>query len=94
MQFLRTVFWVVLAVIAVVFAIANQQLVEVHLSGFIWNPPLWFALLVAFLLGLLPAWAFHRATRWNLKRKLEAATRAFGTVDTPQPPLPVQPPTP
>lgn len=89
MQFLRTVFWVVLAVVAVIFAIANQQLVEVHLSGFIWNPPLWFALLVAFLLGLVPAFALHRATRWNLKRKLDAATRAF----TPAPaPLPSEPP--
>ncbi len=89
MQFLRTVFWVVLAVIAVIFAIANQQLVEVHLSGVIWNPPLWFALFAAFLLGLVPALALLRATRWNLKRKLDAATRAF----TPAPPpLPPEPP--
>jgi uncharacterized integral membrane protein len=91
MQFLRTIFWVVLAVVAVVFAIGNQQLVEVHVLGFIWNPPLWFALLVAFLVGLIPALAVHRATRWNLKRKLDAATRAF----TPAPlvtPLPPEPP--
>ena len=90
MQFLRTVFWVVLAVVAVIFAVANQQLVEVHLSGFIWNPPLWFALLVAFLLGLIPALALHRATRWNLKRKLDAATRAFAP--PPVTPLPAEPP--
>lgn len=91
MQFLRTVFWVVLAVIAVVFAIANQQLVEVHALGFIWNPPLWFALLAAFLVGLVPALALHRATRWNLRRKLDAATRAFTSPPTPAEPPPITP---
>ena len=86
MQFLRTIFWVVLAVIAVVFANGNQQLVEIHVLGFIWNPPLWFALFAAFLIGLIPGLALYRATRWNLTRKLDAATRAFAT----PPPVPPQ----
>lgn len=94
MQFLRTVFWVVLAVVAVIFAFNNWVIVSVHLWGdLILDSPLPVLLLVAFLVGLLPVLAFHRATSWNLRRKLDAATRAFGTTDMPPPSLPSEQPT-
>ena len=75
MQFLRTVFWVVVAVLGVMFAMANNEVVEINLGAFIWSPPLWFPVLCAFCLGLIPTWLFHRATRWSLIRKLDAANR-------------------
>ncbi|MDB5700081.1 MAG: hypothetical protein JWL66_280 [Sphingomonadales bacterium] len=76
MQFLRTVFWVVIAVLAVIFAFGNWVDVKVHLWGDIesvWKLP--FLLLAVFLLGLLPPWLLHRFTRWSLRRKLETANR-------------------
>ncbi len=78
MQFLRTVFWVVLAVAGVIFAFNNGQRVDVIFWGDITiNTPLWMVALLAFLLGLLPILILHRATRWNLNRKLDAANRTL-----------------
>ncbi|AYJ87595.1 DUF1049 domain-containing protein [Sphingomonas paeninsulae] len=76
MQFLRTVFWVVIAVLAVIFAFNNWVPVTVHLWSDIeaeWKLPV--LLLAVFLLGLLPPWILHRVTRWSLRRKLETANR-------------------
>ncbi len=76
MQFLRTVFWVVLAVLGVIFAFNNGKSVEVILwSDISIITPLWMVALLSFLVGLLPILILHRATRWNLNRKLEAANR-------------------
>ena len=76
MQFLRTVFWVVLAVVIVLFSAQNSHTVQVFLwGGLYWNPPLWAVVVTAFTLGLLPTLLLHRATRWSLNRKLEAANR-------------------
>jgi lipopolysaccharide assembly protein A len=76
MQFLRTVFWVVLAVLGVIFAFNNGQRVDVMIWGDIaFNMPLWLVALLSFLIGLLPVLILHRATRWSLKRKLDAANR-------------------
>lgn len=78
MQFLRTVFWVVLALFVGYFCWANQQRVQVNLwGGIAWYPPLWFAMICAFLVGLVPVAILHRATRWNLRRKLETANRSI-----------------
>jgi len=78
MQFLRTVFWVVLAVLGVIFSFNNWQVVSVKLwSDIVVDTPLPMLLLVVFLLGLLPVLILHRATRWNLNRKLEAANRTL-----------------
>lgn len=76
MQFLRTVFWVVLAVIGVIFSFNNWQIVSIKLWGdIIVDTPLPILLFVVFMLGLLPTLILHRATRWNLNRKLEVANR-------------------
>lgn len=76
MQFLRTVFWVVLAVLGVIFSFNNGQRVDVVVWGdVIFNMPLWFVVLLSFLTGLLPVLILHRATRWSLRRKLEAVNR-------------------
>lgn len=93
MQFLRTVFWVVLAVVAVIFAFNNWVVVSVHLWGdLILDSPLPVLLFATFLIGLIPGLLLHRATRWNLGRKLDAATRAFGTTDATPPSLPAEQP--
>jgi lipopolysaccharide assembly protein A len=86
MQFLRTVFWVVLAVVGVMFAFANSQRVTVSLwSDLVVDTPLWMVALVAFLAGFLPMAILHRTTRWTLRRRLDSANRALTeTAVTPQ----------
>ena len=81
MQFLRTLFWVVLAVVGVIFAIANRRIVEVYLwSDIVVDMPLWLVALISFLVGLVPMLVLHRATRWSLRRRLDSANRALGDV--------------
>ncbi|MGE0774463.1 MAG: lipopolysaccharide assembly protein LapA domain-containing protein [Sphingomonadaceae bacterium] len=100
MHFLRTLFWVVIAVVAVVFSIRNWTPVVVHLwGGLDADIKLPVLLLIFFLIGFLPWFTIHKATRWQLKRKLETVQRALeqerernaSTVvaaDQPPPPLP------
>ena len=78
MQFLRTVFWVVLAVLGVIFSFNNWQIVSIKLwSDIVVDTPLPILLLVVFMLGLVPVLFLHRATRWSLNRKLDAANRSL-----------------
>ena len=78
MQFLKTLFWIVLTVIAVAFAFKNWAPVEVLLWGnIVVEVKLPILLLAAFLLGLVPMFILHRATRWRLRRRLENAQRAI-----------------
>jgi lipopolysaccharide assembly protein A len=76
MQFLRTVFWVVLAVLGVIFSFNNWQIVSIKLWGdIVVDTPLPILMFGVFMLGLLPTLILHRATRWNLNRKLDSANR-------------------
>jgi lipopolysaccharide assembly protein A len=78
MQFLRTLFWVVLAVVAMVFAMRNWVPVTVALwGGLLVEAKLPVLIYGAFLLGLLPTYAWHRAARWRLRRRIESQERAL-----------------
>ncbi len=93
MQFLRTVFWVILAVLGVVFAFNNSQIVTISLwRDIVVDTPLWMVALVSFLLGALPTLILYRATKWNLKRRLESANRALVDTQATTPPPPSIPP--
>jgi uncharacterized integral membrane protein len=90
MQFLKTIFWVAVLVLAVIFAMnpLNQIRVLVGVFGITGiDTPLWTALLVAFLAGLLPTMIWNRIIRWNLRRRLDSAQRALsqqtGALPTP-----------
>ncbi|TVV72811.1 lipopolysaccharide assembly protein LapA domain-containing protein [Sphingomonas solaris] len=77
MQFLRTLFSVMVAVVAVIFSIRNWTTVTIHLWGGIdADVKLPVMLAIAFLIGLVPTFILHRATRWRLRRRLETAERA------------------
>ena len=79
MQFLKTLFWIVLTVIAVAFAFKNWTPVTVLLWGnIVVDVKLPVLLFTAFLLGLLPMFILHRASRWRLRRKLEHVERTRG----------------
>ena len=89
MQVVRVIVWVLLLTALLVFSFAN------------WDPPvtvkIWRNLVVetkipaivviSFLVGFVPMWLIHRASKWQLKRPippLEATPRAAS-----QTPLPV-----
>ena len=98
MQFLRTAFWVVLAIIIMIFSFANWTPVTINLwGGLQLDTKLPVLVVVAFLAGSLPFWALHKATRWRLRRKLDTAERALAAVTPtayaqPSPPAPPSPP--
>jgi putative membrane protein len=76
MQFLKTLFWVVLAVVLVLFARENWVPVEVKLwSGLIAEVKLPFLVLVFFLLGFLPTYLIYRGRLWTLRRQLTRPER-------------------
>jgi hypothetical protein len=78
MQFLKGLFWFLLAVLIVVFAFANWTTVPIHLwGGLIADVNLPLLLLVMFLLGLVPTWLYHHAVRWRLRNRMVAMDRTI-----------------
>lgn len=85
MQFLKTAFWVILAVAIALFSKANWY-VQPTYNGYV-PIKLWeewvidvrlpVLIVVAFLLGLLPMWAFARVSRWGIRRRLQTAEQAL-----------------
>ena len=88
MQFLKTAFWVVLAVALALFCKANWVSVSVKLWGdMVADTKLPVLVVGAFLLGAIPFWIMARATRWRLKKRLESAERALVSATTSTVPL-------
>ena len=72
MQFLKTLFWVILAVVLVLFARANWTMVTLDLWGGLQaDVKLPVLVIGAFLLGFVPTLVIYRARLWSLKRRLE-----------------------
>lgn len=94
MQFLKTLFWIVLAVLVALFSYHNWSVVTISLwSGLRLDTKLPVLVIGAFLLGLIPALIIHHANRWQMRRRLEAAERSLadlrGPVDTAAPASPL-----
>ena len=87
MNFLRTLFWVVVAVSLAIFANRNWNDVIINLWGNIQaDVKLPFLLLLTFLLGFLPPYLVMRSRVWGLKRKLALAERpSVPPIAAPQP---------
>lgn len=76
MQFLKTLFWVVLAVVVVLFARENWNAVSLSLwAGLIVEVKLPALLGAAFLLGFLPMYLVYRGRLWTLRRRLQQPER-------------------
>lgn len=76
MQFLKTLFWVLLAVVLALFASRNWSDVTLSLWGDIQaDTKIPILLLLFFLLGFLPTWLMMRARIWSMRRRLEALER-------------------
>ena len=76
MNFLRTLFWVVVAVSLAIFANRNWSDVTLNLWGNIQaDVKLPFLLLLVFLIGFVPVYLLMRSRVWSLKRKVALAER-------------------
>jgi hypothetical protein len=86
MSFLKTLFWIVVAVTVALFCVNNWTIVGVNLwNGMILETKLPLLLAFFFLLGLLPPLLLWQAARYRLRRQ--------ATVSPTPPPLPVTEPT-
>lgn len=76
MQFLKTLFWVVVAVSLAIFANRNWNDVTISLWGSLQaDVKLPILLLMTFLVGFLPVFLILRGRIWSLRRKLALAER-------------------
>jgi hypothetical protein len=97
MHIIRSIVWVLLLVAFVIFSMANW---EPGITVRIWQnlvveTKLPAVVIVAFLIGLVPMWLVHRATRWTLQRRvnaLENAARTAAMAPPPPPPSPAESP--
>lgn len=84
MQFLKTLFWVVIAVFLAVLATRNWHDVTLSLWGDIQADiklPVLLALM--FLIGFLPPFLILRARIWTLRKRIEAHERDRAAVEAP-----------
>ena len=76
MQFLKTLFWVLIAVVVALFASRNWSDVTLNLWGDIQaDIKLPVLLLIIFLIGFLPTWLILRARIWSHRRRIDAMER-------------------
>ncbi|WP_438731297.1 LapA family protein [Parasphingorhabdus sp. DH2-15] len=73
MQFIKTLFWVLLAVLLVAFSYNNW----VNVTVLIWDQTLLdtklpILVIGSFLLGFLPMWLVYRTGRWRMKRRIDS----------------------
>jgi lipopolysaccharide assembly protein A len=98
MQFLKYLFWCLLAFLAAVFSFGNWTSVEVHLwGGLIALVNLPFLLLITFLLGLVPMLLYHLTVRYRLRQRLTTTERTVESLRlaaAPPPAAPGEPVTP
>ncbi len=82
MHFLKTLFWVLVAVLVVLFASRNWTDVTLNLWADIQaDVKIPVLLLIIFLLGFLPTWLVMRTRLWSHRRRLEALERSrLGTM--------------
>ena len=86
MQFLKTLFWALVAALAVLFGARNWADVSLNLWGDIQaDIKIPLLLLAVFLLGVLPTWRIMRAKLWSAQRRLDALERQNATPVTAAP---------
>ena len=80
MQFLRTTFWVAIAVILAIVASHNWRDVTLDLWGNIEvDVKMPVLLILFFLIGFLPPFLILRARLWQMRRRLDSLERAHAT---------------
>lgn len=73
MQIVRTILWVMLACAIMLFSFLNWTPVEVTLwDGLLVETKVPALVILAFLLGILPMWLYHRSVKWGLDRRIRS----------------------
>jgi putative membrane protein len=79
MQIVRTIVWVLLLVVLLIFSINNWNPVEVKIwEGLVLETKIPALVVISFLIGLIPMWLLHRGKTFYLQRRigsLETAAR-------------------
>jgi lipopolysaccharide assembly protein A len=76
LRFLKTLLWIVIAVLVTLFAARNWRDVTIDLWGNLQaDIKIPLLMLVAFLIGLLPTWLVFRAKLWTLTNRVSALQR-------------------
>lgn len=76
MHFLKTLFWVVLAVIVVIFSLRNWAPVPISLwAGLTADVKLPILMVLSALIGFVPTYAVHRTRLWRLQRRIDNLER-------------------
>ena len=90
MQIVRTIIWVLLLVVLLIFSINNWNPVEVKIwEGLVLETKIPALVVISFLVGLIPMWLLHRGKVFYLNRRvasLETAARTAAV--TPVAPAP------
>lgn len=86
MQFLKTLFWVVIAVFLAILASRNWHDVTLNLWGDM-QADIKVPVLMAFmfLIGWLPTWLIYRANSWRQRQRLESLERQQAVLREQQP---------
>ena len=88
MHFLRTIFWVLIAVAVALFAKANWTPVTIKLWGdLVAEVKIPLLMAIAFLIGWLPTWLIMRTRLWGHQRRIDAYERNQAAVLTPAQPI-------
>jgi lipopolysaccharide assembly protein A len=91
MQFLRTLFWVMIAAFLAIVASENWRDVTLDLWGNLQaDIKIPVLLFLVFLLGFLPTWLVMRSKLWRLQRRLTQEDQAKAV--PPPPPAPATAP--
>jgi uncharacterized integral membrane protein len=76
MQFLKTLFWVLVTALVLLFSFRNWAPVTISLWDDIQaDVKIPVLLLIFFLLGFLPTWLWMRAKVWTHRRRIDALER-------------------
>lgn len=76
MSFLKTLFWIVLSAVVLLFSINNWLPVTVNLWGELQaDVKLPILLFFFFLVGFLPTIIYYRTKAWRLKKRLDTVSR-------------------
>jgi putative membrane protein len=75
MQTVRTIAWMLVAILFASFVAINWQTVEVNFwplaDGYLhFNWPIGFVAIISFLVGFVPMWLLARASKWALNRRI------------------------
>ncbi len=89
MQIVRTILWIALLFAILIFSIFNWEPVEVNLwENLVLETKVPVLVIIAFLLGIVPMWLYHRSVKWSQGRRirsLEASIKSSALAHRPSP---------